>query len=216
MINNINKDSVTILRDDFKTVIIDKTGNKKLEDGFDSTRDLVSYSAKYDENKNILLKIKLSNYDEKAFNLDSAIVLLLDFLKDHGTYILPFNIKGATDHWWEIAYKIKGKNIDYQISQDLIHKDPQEKELLTSSLEIININPQEAEVTVKIDLSKLKQLGWNTKFPLYLQILTVKGEVITDSFNDPKPYENANFLVGAMPINKFLEYNSKCLVVTPH
>lgn len=201
-------------KEGFKTVVIDKTGNKKLNDGFDQTRDLLSYSAKYDENKNLLIRIKLEKYQQEAFDKNSSIVILLDFLKDYGTYLLPFNIKGATDHWWEIAYNIKNKNVTHQISENIPYLEVHQRELLKESLEVTEINSNTNEITLKLNLDKLKELGWYPRFPLYLQILTAKGELITDSFNDPKPYENANFLVGAMPINKFLEYNSKCLIIS--
>lgn len=201
-------------KDGFKTVMIDKTGNKKLNDGFDQARDLVSFSAKYDENKNLLIKIKVEKYQQEAFEKNSSIVILMDFLKDHGTYLLPFNIKGATDHWWEIAYNIKNKNIIHQLAEDIPYTETNQRELLKESLEVIDINQETNEITVNLNMNKLKELGWYPKFPLYLQILTTDGNTITDSFNDPKPYENSNFLVGAMPINKFLEYNSKCLIIS--
>lgn len=203
---SIQKCNYSQQNDKFKLVMLDRTGNKKLGDGFDSSRDLVSYYAKYDENQNIKLKIKLEKYQPEAFEQDSSIVILLDFLKDYGTYTLPFNIKGATDHWWEISYSIKNNKLIQQVSSDIHNKNPQ-------IISLDEINYKESEINLTIDTQKLKELGWSKEFPLYIQILTNKGEIITDSFNDPKPYENANFLVGAMPINKFLEYNNKCFEI---
>lgn len=197
-------------KDNFKTVIIDKASYNKLNDEFDPTRDLISYSAKYDENKDILLKIKVQKYMRNAFESDSSIVVLLDFIRDSGSYVLPFHIRGATDHWWEVAYSIKNEKLLMQNSEDTPHLKDQK------IIELLQINEKDSEIKLKIDLKKLKQFGWSENFPLYVQILTHKGEIITDSFNDPKPYENANFLVGAMPINKFLKYNSKCQEIHPH
>jgi len=207
MVKSINQCPIGYENNGFKTVFIDKTGSKKLDDGYDPSRDLIQYSAKYDENKNILIKVKVDQYDRKAFDGGSSIVFLLDFLKDNGSYLLPFSIRGATDHWWEVAYSIKNEKINEEVANDV--KNIKNKQILT----LQNVDEKESEVTVKIDTKKLKELGWDEEYPLYIQILTAKDYTITDSFNDPKPYENANFLVGAMPINKFLKYNSKCFEI---
>lgn len=209
MVKSINQCPIGYENNGFKTVFIDKTGSKKMDDGYDPSRDLVQYSAKYDENKNILIKVKVDKYDRRAFDGDSLIVFLIDFLKDNGSYLLPFSIRGATDHWWEVAYSIKNEKINEEVADDV--QNIQNKQILT----LQNIDEKESEITVKIDTKKLKELGWDEDYPLYIQILTVKNDTITDSFNDPKPYENANFLVGAMPINKFLKYNSKCFEIAP-
>ncbi|MEN3014961.1 MAG: hypothetical protein ABDH21_02745 [bacterium] len=196
-----------IEKDNFRTVVIDKTGNYRIGDGYDEIRDLIKYSAKYDEHKNIYIKIKTQKYDKQSFLSDSSVVVLLDFLRDYGTYILPFNIRGATDHWWEIALSIKYDQTKEQVAENTPHlKDKQ-------IIQLTEINPQDSEITLKIDTQKLKELGWIERMPLYVQILTHKGEIITDSFNDPKPYDNANFIVGAIPINNFLNYNSECVEI---
>ncbi|MCS7123234.1 MAG: hypothetical protein RMJ17_01520, partial [Candidatus Aenigmarchaeota archaeon] len=144
--------------------MIDKNGSRKMNDGFDGTRDLISYSAKYDENKNILLKIKTEKYDREAFENDSSVVILMDFLKDNGSYLLPFNIRGATDHWWEVAYSIKNDKIITETSEDVPHLQNQEL------IKLKEINENEAETTIEIDTKKLKELGWCERFPLYIQI----------------------------------------------
>jgi len=187
----------------FKSVMKDNNGVKKIGDNFDDSRDLVEYLAAYDESKNILLKIKFKQYLREAFEKDSSLVLMLDFLNDKGDYRLPFKIMGATDHWWEVAYQIKNENITKEVSED--NQELQNEDFVT----LEEINPSDSSITVKIDVKKLKDYGWKEELPLYVQIITAKGNQITDAFNDPKPYENANFIVGAMPINKFLDYANK-------
>ncbi|MFN3996025.1 MAG: hypothetical protein ACK4GR_05810, partial [bacterium] len=154
------------IKDGFKTVMIDKTGNKEINDGFDKSRDLVSFSAKYDENKDLLIKITLEKYQSEAFEKNSSIVILLDFLKDYGTYLLPFNIKGATDHWWEIAYNIKNKNVTHQISEDIPYTETNQREVLKQFLEVLETNQETNEITLKLNINKLKELGWCPRFPL--------------------------------------------------
>jgi len=191
-----------IQRVSFKSVMKDYNGVKVMNDGYDGSRDLVEYYAAYDENKNIMLKIKLREYNREAFDKDSAVVVMLDFLNDKGSYNLPFKIRGATDHWWEVAYSIKNEKIYKENSPDNSNLSN------VDFLYLKNIDYKDSSITLKIDSKKLKDYGWKEELPLYVQIITNKGDQITDAFNDPKPYENANFIVGAMPINKFLDYTS--------
>ncbi|MGB9638856.1 MAG: hypothetical protein ACP5RD_01755 [bacterium] len=201
MINSINNS--------YKLLLKDKTNNTyKLGDGLDDYRDLVSLEAKYDNPDNpskINIKINFNKYDSNLYKEQESLVFLIDFINDEGRYLLPFNIRGATDHWWDIAFKINNFNKKIETISSL---KPEE---VSNSLTIDKIDEKEGSLYLTIDLNKLREYGFIDQLPLYIQVLNVKDEkdyrVITDSFNDPKPWENSNFLIGALPINLALKYS---------
>jgi len=83
---------------------------------------------------------------------------------------------------------------------------------LKDTIVVDKIDEKNGSLYLTIDLKKLREYGFIEQLPLYIQVLTVyedkdNNKVITDSFNDPKPWENSNFLIGALPINLALKYS---------
>lgn len=194
----------------YKLLLRDKSDNTyKIGDNLDSYRDLVSLEAKYDDPNNptkINVKINFHKYDKNLYEQKESVVFLMDFLSDDGSYLLPFDIRGATDHWWDIAFKINNFNKKIETITSL--NNPED---LKDTIVVEKIDEENASLYLAIDLKKLREYGFIDQLPLYIQVLTVyednNNKVITDSFNDPKPWENSNFLIGALPINLALKYS---------
>ncbi len=195
----------------YKVLLRDKVNNNyKIGDNLDSYRDLVSLEAKYDDPNNpnkINVKINFDKYNKELYDQKDSIVFLIDFLSDEGSYLLPFSIKGATDHWWDLAFKINNFNIRLETIAYFNNSED-----LKSTVVVDKIDEENSSIYLTIDLKKLREYGFIDQLPLYIQVLTVhenedNNKVITDSFNDPKPWENSNFLIGALPINLALKYS---------
>jgi hypothetical protein len=201
--DNINNDT------NYKLLLKDKVGNSyKINDGFDDYRDLISLEAKYDDDSNptkINVKISFNKYNLDLYKEQDSVVLLMDFISDDGNYLLPFGIKGATDHWWDIAFKINNFNKKIQAIDSL------NEENFKDPVVVDKIDEQNGSIYLTIDLEILRKYGFIDQMPLYIQVLTVHNtkegyKIIMDSFNDPKPWENSNFLIGALPVNIALKY----------
>ena len=201
----------------YKILLKDKPNNTyNLEDNLNDYRDLISLEAKYDDPSNpkqINMKINFNKYNSELYKDQESLVVLLDFINDDGKYLLPFNIRGATDHWWDIAFKVNNFNKKIEII-DSFNPDN-----LKDALRVDKIDEEKGSVYLSIDLTKLRENGFIDSLPLYIQVMTVHKDkegnnVIADSFNDPKPWENSNFLIGALPINIALKY-SKTFITCP-
>ncbi len=195
----------------YKLLLRDKPNNTyRIGDNLDIYRDLVSLEAKYDDPDNptkINVKINFHKYDKNLYEQRESVVFLMDFLSDDGSYLLPFDVKGATDHWWDIAFKINNFNTKIETITPL--NNPEE---LKDTIVVDKIDEENSSLYLTINLEKLRKYGFIDQLPLYIQVLTVyedkdNNKVITDSFNDPKPWENSNFLIGALPINLALKYS---------
>ena len=186
----------------------------KLGDEFDGARDITDLCVAHDKaSDKYTVSVGLRNVDPKAVQSDKVgYLVLLDFVPDKGQIPLPNGVRASTDHPWDYAYLLQsGKVTKYTAPQ------------LPTSLNVVSklhLNPQTNRLVFEIDKSQLRHLGWNEKIPLYVQVLSLgkmpckqteckqhpSHKIITDVTSDIKPWENSNFLVGAIPINLIFEY----------
>ena len=175
---------------------------QRFNDGEDDVRDLVALGV---EDGGDTLDFVIKPRELKP-SKSTAYYLLFDFNRLDGRFTLPDGIKGATDHPWDLAVKVEyGDEPRGEVLWGLSTK-PELSGVDDPSHILAGVQVDEARGALRVKLLKrlLERIGMYPSSTFYVQALSAntKRRRIADSFNYPKPWENANFLVGAYPVMK--------------
>lgn len=186
--------SESLTQDDL--LLTDPEGNEyPLLDGYDSSRDITTvYAREGKPEDSFSFKVGLADLQEDAPCGHLDLYLMLDF-EQGGNFLLPDGIRGLTDHPWEVA---------------VAAYDPEHWNIYTQSgvrneaLQALAFDPGEKAVTLSLDKSLLREMGWRDGQAINLQVFTTSDQTgtITDATTSPKPWENSGFLIGAVSTKK--------------